>query len=153
MIAQARERMVAAEQRVQELEDLITRTKEEANEWAMFIRRAEILMSGEQSNGAASEKSEVQASEVIVRRPDHAHEAEQQVRVKRDSLPGHAAKLIKEKGPMSLRELVDAMTADGVLRGKRPDAVLNSALWRREDLFERKDKKYHLRTLEYELVE
>jgi hypothetical protein len=73
------------------------------------------------------------------------------VRVNRQSWAGWCAQLLIDNGPLLLGELVDKLQRMGKgANVKNFTVVVNSALWRRKDLFEKRDKRYYLRTANIE---
>jgi hypothetical protein len=131
LISLAKEKQAAAEERLRELQAEMERARQEAEEWQVFIERAQGLMSGS-----------------LPKQP-------KKITVQKGSVVAVCAVLIRDTGPRSLQELVKELREMG--RGQGSDnytSVVNSALWRRKDLFEKKsDGLYHLLTREFELAE
>jgi hypothetical protein len=116
------------------------RLQKEAEQWKDFILKYESL-----TRSVVEEDSTPSTN---------GHTAEG-VKVKRDSLAGHCVRLILENGPLTLKSLAERLEAMGHGQGFKDFATaVNTALWRRrQDLFEKREKDYHLRTEEIEFVD
>jgi hypothetical protein len=134
----------AAEKRLGALQDEMDAVKQQIAEWEEYIAKTDALLSDSPSN-------------VSPRVPENGRAESQEpsangraVRVQKKTWAGMSARLLLDRGPLLLAELADALLQSG--KGKDVNTfptVLNSALWRRKDLFEKKeDRRYHLRTKE-----
>lgn len=145
ILDRARQRKTEAEHRLQRLQEELAIVQEDVAEWESFIARAESLV-----------------PEGIARKPEpitgvqhgESTNGTGAIKVKRDSLAGWSVQLIRDIHPMTLKDLVRELRAVGKgSDAKEFSTVLNSALWRRKDLFEKKNKAYYLRTNEIEFVD
>ena len=74
--------------------------------------------------------------------------------VKRGSLAGAAVEMLREKGEMSLSDLATYLAKVGHSGGaEKFRTVLNTAIWRRKDVFLKTGSMFSLRTPDIELVD
>jgi hypothetical protein len=147
LIELARQKKAAAEESLQNLQAEVERVRQDLAGWQEFIDRAEALASSPSPNGRKSTEG--------TKAPAAGGKKEGKVKVKKGSLVGHAAAMILAKGPQALRDIAAHLREKGLGGGAKDfPTALNTALWRRrEDLFERKDGLYRLKTEEIEFVE
>lgn len=151
MIEQAKRELAVAEERLRKLQEQEARAREDVEGWKDFVRRAEGLVASSDGNGTRTLSDEKDAMTSLPNgyEPGKIH-------VKRDSLAGLCVKLIVDKGPLRLKELVTHLRTMGKDEGiKDFPTALNTALWRRrEDLFTKDEaKRYILRTKEIQFVD
>jgi hypothetical protein len=133
--------------RCAEIEREIQVLQEEASRLQLFIQTGESLRSGDTGKPSKTtpESKEVAGGGTKTRPAvrDGTHAA-------------FTARLLTEKGPLPLHEIVEAMIKAG--RGNEGDEIglaasVNSALWRRSDLFARRDDGcYYLHVKSYTLL-
>jgi hypothetical protein len=137
LVEMARARQAAAAARAEEFEEAAAEARQEVERLRIWIEMAESLASGKAiSDAAAREDSGGLFPE------------DGPVEVKGNSLVGWAARALSHHGAMPLKDLATILQQQGKGLGIREfPTALNSALWRRKDLFERRDDgKYHLKT-------
>jgi hypothetical protein len=145
IIERARERKLAAEQALQRLQEQVEQTRQQIAEWEAFIAKAESLVGNAPLHEPAPEKEPESPSQ----------NGSGPVQVKAGSLVARAAAILLARGPLALKTLVAELQAQGVGAGVSGfQTNLNTALWRRrQDLFEKKEGIYYLRTPNFVIVE
>lgn len=145
MISQAEGKREEASKHLADLRRRLERIQEEINMaerdlagWDDFLAKYRMLANGKTKQAPGHSK------------PDS-------LEVKRDSLPGQVAVLLHEHGQMTMAEIFHALTTKGIGEGKENfRTIVNTALWRRtkeNDLFEKDEKGYKLRTTKFVLTD
>jgi hypothetical protein len=155
LIGVARERKAAVDRRVQELLEEVERAKAESRRWQDFIETAEALAeSALNGQTLAVPPRPAEPKETVDEPPPLGNERPQVVKT---SYAAGAIKLIRARGPIPLREIAKELFAEkGQQGGDETDfaASVNSALWRRKDVFERTaDGRFRLRTGDIDFVD
>lgn len=149
-IAVAKQRMAEAATRKQKALTEAAQAGREEAELAAFVKMAHSLVAGADSNGKP--KGSRKSSPT---KPPNAAGAPQ---VLRGSYLGAVVEVLREKGPMTLQAIADAVKANGVgkeLDDRKVYINVNSAIWRRQDdLFKKtNDGLVHLKAQHVEIVD
>lgn len=129
VIEMARERSTALNQRVQELLAEVERARVELAQLDSFVAIGLSLLSPAEPQEAAREDEKTEGTK-----------AGERPKVLRDSYAGQAILLIRARGPLALKEIAqDLHTRKGAGAGELAafTTSVNSALWRRKDVFGR----------------
>jgi hypothetical protein len=139
LIDLARRKLASMEQQLEATRMQVVHLEQEVAELASFITKAEALKAEMVKQGTSSTSANGHAKR----------------KVQAETIPGYCVKLIMTNGPLTLKELVAHLRDAG--KGHNSDnfpAVVNSALWRRDDLFVRQENgQFDLRTREVDFVE
>jgi hypothetical protein len=137
LVEQARSEEERAKEKVVRLREELLLAEQEANGWEDFIARA-CLLAGK-ANGAPSKNGETN----------------KHVEVQRDTIPGLVATIIRKHAQaVTLTTVVNELIALGKGDdGRKFRNAVNSAIWRRHDLFKKTDDGYVLVDKDFVLVE
>jgi hypothetical protein len=151
LIELAEQEKTAAEQRLKMLQEEMDRATQEV---ARATREVDALRSFiETGNRLASLQGMGQEKERL-HKPPGANGTAAKVKVQAESLAGWSAKLLLEKGPLHLKEIVAALEFSGRSSGQKKFSTnVYSAMWRRlNDLFVKNGSVWSLQTKEVEFV-
>src|SRR5262245_64101894 len=96
LIDEALEEKANADAKVERLRTELAAATQEANEWAVFLKKAESLVGNSRSKNAAR---------AAVAKALNRKRTPGKLTIKKDSLIADAVQIIKDRGPMSLKQL------------------------------------------------
>jgi len=137
IIERAQARRAAAAQRLEEAKAQLSQVEAEIKGWDEFIAKAASL---------TNDKIKMPEPAPALKPTTMPSSNGSVVKVRKDSLAAYAAALLKDKGPLTIKEIADYLR-DYAKGTTNFAVVVNSAIWRRrDDLFEKKGKLVYLRT-------
>lgn len=154
----AREMKEDADRRAEQHRVGMLQAQKEAADLATYIAVHERLLSVSRPQCWVPPPSPAPTVTVLPEEPEQPAGNGQPRTVRKGSLVAAAAQYLKDKGPQTLKDIAAALTALGLGEKARDPmtfvTTVNTALWRRKDLFERRtDGNYHLLTTDFQIVD